>query len=170
MGVGMFSEPNWLEECTSVCLPLCKHPSKLQQSICGKCSRQVQRRKSMRWHNSDSPTSTSSPSSTNNSDSPSSTDSPTSIRFRGQTATATCAQLAGYCSFSFVKEQCGGTCGCPAPVPAPAPSPAGSLGTCCTCASSADCSNSMFCCPNMKKCIPSSSQSCYTHQDCLPAR
>jgi len=45
----------------------------------------------------------------------------------------------------------------------------GGVGTCCTCSSSSDCSNGMFCCPYMKRCVPSSSQACYTHKDCSPA-
>jgi len=42
-------------------------------------------------------------------------------------------------------------------------------GTCCACASSADCSGSMTCCPHMHKCIKSESTACFTDRDCHPA-
>merc|ERR1719469_218212 len=101
---------------------------------------------------------------------------PTTIRFNGASTPSACSELGGFCSTGFVADQCGCTCGSsgggsggPAPSPAPSPS-SGSGGTCCTCVSSAECSNGMFCCPWMKRCIPNSRQSCYTNKDCAPAR
>jgi len=99
----------------------------------------------------------------------------TGIRLNGQLAA--CSQLKDFCAgYSFVRDKCPCTCGTSggggsggSPSPAPSPS-SGSGGACCKCNSRSDCSNGMFCCPSMKKCIGSSSQRCYMNPDCNPAR
>jgi len=96
---------------------------------------------------------------------------PTTYKFQGATSQATCAELKAYCAqHSGVRGQCPCTCAASAPAPTPAPTPtaAGGGGVCCSCSSTADCKSGSFCCPGMKKCIPSSSQACYSGE-CRPA-
>jgi len=82
---------------------------------------------------------------------------------------APCSQVKSYCHWSSVKANCPKTCGgcggsnganakpapAPKPTPSPGPSPPGGKKKCCSgsCASSADCSTNLFCCPGHRMCM-----------------